>query len=88
MTLERISEIINERIDTKDNNRIIFTYYQLRVKENLSENDLRDFIYYGKIRLEKLGYKVYLPGQRYTWDYANRFVQDNELLLAIKFSTS
>lgn len=84
MTLEQISEIINERIDTKDDSIIIFTYYQLRVKENLSESDLREFIYYGKIRLENLGYKVYLPGQRYTWDYADRFVQDNELLLAIK----
>ena len=46
--------------------------------------DLRDFIYYGRTKLENLGYKIYLPGQRYTWDYADRYVKDNEVLLAIK----
>ena len=34
--------------------------------------------------LENLGYKVYLQGERFVFDNANRIVDTNECLIAIK----
>ena len=68
----------------KDSYFIIYTFYELRVKLNLSEVELYHFLRLIKIKLENLGYKVYFTGDKYIFNETNKQVEENELLIAIK----
>ncbi len=83
MTLEEIDNYINKKINYNEN-IIIFTFYELRVKLNLTEEETINFIQLTKIRLENLNYKVYLTGEKYIYSNLECIVKDNELLVAIK----
>ena len=78
-----IEKTLNNKF-TKDTNFIKYTFYELRVKLNLSEEELYHFLRLIKIKLENLGYKVYLTGDSYILKDKNKQVKDNELLIAIK----
>lgn len=68
----------------KDSYFIRYTFYELRVKLNLSEVELYHFLRSIKIKLENLGYKVYFTGDKYIFNETNKQVEENELLIAIK----
>ncbi len=68
----------------KDSYFIRYTFYELRVKLNLSEVELYHFLRLIKIKLENLGYKVYFTGDKYIFNESNKQVKENELLIAIK----
>ena len=80
-------QFITEYIDTKmseNANFIRFTFYELRVKHNLSEEDTDEFLRLAMIYLENKDYDVYVRNARYTYKNANQNVQPNELLVAFK----
>ena len=83
VSLKDVSEYLDEKMD-KDENYIRCTFYELRVKKNLTEHETNQFLDYCKIRLRNNNYKIYVTGQRYVYNDANMTVQDNELLVAIK----
>lgn len=83
MTLEEINNYINKKINDNEN-IIIFTFYELRVKLNLTEGETINFIQLTKTRLENLGYKTFLTGERFLFNDTTLAVKDNELLVAIK----
>lgn len=83
MTLEFIDNYINKKI-AENEDMIIYTFYELRIKNNLSEEDVCKFLELNKIRLENLGYKTYFTGEKFTYEGIERIVQDNELMVAIK----
>ena len=83
MTTQFVEEYINYKI-SKNENEIIYTFYELRVKENLSEEQLDDFLRLNKIRLENMGYQVYFTGAKFTFKNVNRVVEENQLMVAIK----
>lgn len=83
MTLEDIDNYINKKINDNDN-IIVFTFYELRVTANLTEDETIKFLQLTKIRLENLRYKVFLTGERFIFNDKNLIVKDNELLIAIK----
>lgn len=83
MTLQEISENIDKKI-SKNSEFIKYTFYELRIRKNLSEADMLSFISLANTRLINLGYKTYRTGQRYFFDYKEQTVKDNELLVAIK----
>lgn len=83
MTLEFIDNNINNKIN-KNAEFIKYTFYELRVKENLTEEELYNFLVLAKTKLENIGYKVYRTGQKYFFDYQEKIVKSNELLVAIK----
>ena len=83
MKLKDITLYIDNKIE-KNPNFIVFSYYDIRVKLDLSEEETNEFLRLSRIRLENLGYKVYFTGAKYTYNNCNRTVQDNELLVAIK----
>lgn len=60
------------------------TFWEIRVNLNISEQDEKEFLKFAKIRLENLGYLVYFTGAKFTYENANRTVQPNELIIAIK----
>ena len=63
---------------------IKYTFYELRVEYNLSEQDTNKFLYLLKTKLQNDNYKVYLAGEYFQYDNERIVVQDNELLIAIK----
>lgn len=83
MKLKDITLYIDNKIE-KNPNFIVFSYYDIRVKLDLSEEETNEFLRLSRIRLENLGYKVYFTGAKYIYDNTNRIVEDNELLVAIK----
>lgn len=87
MNEKDIINLIEQTLDnkfTKDTNYIRYTFYELRVKLNLSELELYHFLRFIKIKLENLGYKVYFTGDNYILKDKNKQVKENELLIAIK----
>ena len=83
MSLEEITELIDSKIE-KNPNCIVFTWFEIRVRKNLTEEQTDDFLRVARNRLENLNYKVYFTGSKFVYENANRTVQDNELLIAIK----
>lgn len=83
MTTQFVENLINEKMATNEK-EIIFTFYELRVKYNLSEEQVDEFLALSRTRLENIDYKVYFTGAKFTYQNANRTVQDNELMIAVK----
>ena len=83
MTTQFVESLINSKMNINQN-EIIFTFYELRVKHNLTEEQTDEFLALCKTRLEGIDYKVYFTGAKFTYQNANRTVQDNELMVAIR----
>ena len=86
MTLEDLSNIIEHKIN-QNKDFIKFTFYELRVKHNLSEDDSNIAIKLIKQKLSNYGYNVYLTGQKYIYNSKENIVPTNILLIAIKSPT-
>lgn len=61
-----------------------YTYYELRVKENLTESEMYGYIGETIKELLKMKYEVYRTNQKYFIDNQEYIVKENELLVAIK----
>lgn len=83
MTTQFVESLINSEMNINQN-EIIFTFYELRVKYNLTEEQTDEFLALCKTRLENLYYKVFFTGAKFTYKEQKRIVKDNELLVAIK----
>lgn len=83
VTIKNVSEYLDDKIE-KNENFIVCTFYEIRVKKNLTQQETSQFLDYCKNRLENNGYKVFFTGQKYIYQNSSRIVQDNELLIAIK----
>lgn len=86
MTLEDLSNIIEHKIN-QNKDFIKFTFYELRVKYNLSEEDCDTTIKLIKQKLSNYGYNVYLTGEKYKYNFVENTVPINILLVAIKSPT-
>lgn len=83
MTTQFIENFINSKMNV-NKNEIIFSFYELRVKHNLTEEQVDEFLSLCKTRLENLDYQVFFTGAKFTYKGQKKVVQDNELLVAIK----
>lgn len=83
MKEDYVNKYIKEKI-VKQDDFLKFSFYELRVKENLSNDETDDFLEMAKWKLEDLGYDVYFSGAKYTYKNNRYTVGDNELLIAIK----
>lgn len=82
MTLDYISKKLNNKI--ANNEKIIkYTFFELRVQENLSDEEMKVFLELARIKLKNMDYKVYLTGEKYFY-FQEEIVKENELLVAIK----
>ena len=85
MTDDFIINYINNKLkESKDENFIRYTFYELRVKNNLTEKDIDKFLEINKNYFENNGYNVYFTGAKFTYKTAKITVQDNELMIATK----
>ena len=82
-----IKELCTRLLDNKmaKNERFIrFTFYELRIKNNLSEEETDEFLRLCMTYLENKNYEVYVGNTRYCYNNATQNVQPNELLIAFK----
>ncbi len=83
MTLEFIDNYLNSKL--AENKEIIrFSFYEVRMKLNLSEEDSIIFLQLIAQKLMNTGYLVYKTGETYTYKGKTQEILDNELLVAIK----
>ena len=83
MTLEELDRDINNKISQNDE-FVRYTYFELKVRQNLTEEEIDEVLRLARNKFENLGYKVYFTGAKYTYNNANMIVQPNELMVAIK----
>lgn len=83
MTLEDLTEIIEEKRN-KNEDKIVFTYYEMRVKQNLSTEELEKVLELVKNYLINNGYNIYREKEEYEYQGKNKKVESNEVLVAIK----
>ena len=65
-------------------NYIRYTFYELRVKNNLAEKEVDEFLRINKDYFKNKGYNVYFTGARFVYNNANMTVQPNEMMIAFK----
>ena len=83
MTLKQIDEYLENKL--KKNNSIVkYTFYEVRVKQDLKADESLNYIHLVATKLENLNYKVYRTGQEYSYKGKDYKVDSNELLVAIK----
>ncbi len=63
---------------------IIYKFNELRVKNNLSEKEVDEFLKINRSYFENRGYKVYFTNAKFVYNNASMTVQPNELMIAIK----
>ncbi len=83
MTMKFITEYIDKKIN-ENKEFIRYTFYELRVKSNLSAEDTEEFLDVNKDYFENKGYKVYFTGDEYEYNNQIKKVDQNELMIAIK----
>ena len=83
MTFEEVKESIEKKID-ENGDFIRYSYFELRVKNNLSKDEVQMFLEIVRNKLENSNYKIYLEGDEYTYKNKKRKVGSNEYLIAIK----
>lgn len=83
MELKFVNDYINKKL-LFNHNYIVYTFYELRIENNLSEDEVDEFLELNKDYLESKGYNVYFTGAKFFYENEYRIVQPNELMIAIK----
>lgn len=83
MILKEFNKYLETKI-AQNPKQITFTYYELRVKCDLSEDDMLTSVRIAKQELENQGYKTYEPGASYFVGNQRMTVKENQLLIGIK----
>lgn len=83
MTMQDITEFLDNKI-LENENKIIITFYEIRVERHLTKAETKMFLSFCKIRLENLNYQVFSTGEEYIYENSTKIVETNELMVAIK----
>lgn len=69
----------------KENPEFIrYSYYELKIKYNLTNEEIDRVLKVSRDYFENKNYKVYFTNARYKYNGASQNVQPNELLIAFK----
>ena len=68
----------------KNENYIKCTFYELRVKRTLSEEQVDELLKLAKTRLENMNYQVYFTGAKFKYNGKEQQVQSQDYMIAIK----
>ncbi len=83
MTPKFVTQYLDKKINENED-YIVCTFYDLRIRNNLSEGEVDRFLELAKIRLENMNYNVFFTTAKYTYQNVEKTVQDNEYMVAIK----
>ena len=81
--IEIINKTLEEKLD-KNLNYIRYSFYELRIKYNLSEEEIDRFLQLIRTKLENINYKVYFTNAKYEYNGEKYTVKENELMIKIK----
>ena len=70
--------------ETKNENYIRYSYYELKIKNNLSEKEIDEVLKLSRDYFENKGYKVYFTNAEFEYKNAKRKVETNEYMIAFK----
>ena len=87
MSKEEIIQIIEYTLKEKlkiDENILKYSFYEIRLKYNLSEQETDVFLKLIRNKLENMNYNVYFTGAEFELNGESKIVEDNDLLIAIK----
>lgn len=83
MTTKFVTEYLDKKIEENED-YIVCTFYDLRIKNNLSEEQVQEFLELAKTRLENLQYQVYFTGAKFDYKNNRNIVENNQYMVAIK----
>ncbi len=83
MTDEFVTNYLDNKIKL-DEKYVRCSYFDLRVKNNLTQDEINEFYKMGKKYLEKNDYKVYSINEQYYFNGKMQIVQSNEIMIGIK----
>ena len=78
-----IEYTLDEKLN-KDDKFISYSFYELRVKYDLTEDETSVFLHLANNKLGYMGYKIYFTGEKYFLNNKIETVKDNELMIAVK----
>lgn len=78
-----ILNLINKKLE-ENSEFIRYTFYELKVKNNLTDEEMNNVLQISKMFLKNRKYRVYLTDEKFEYQNATRKVQSNEMLIAIK----
>ena len=81
MNLQQIDMYLENKLK-QDKKCIIFTFYELRVKLDLTSEETYNFLHLVSTKLENNNYKIYRTGQEYFYQEKKK-VEDNQLMVAV-----
>lgn len=87
MTEKELKRFIINLIESKEKeneNYIRYSYYELKIKNNLSENEIDNVLRISRDYFENKGYKVYFTNAEFEYQNARRKVETNEYMIALK----
>ena len=85
MTDAFVIEYTNNKIKNIENKNFVrYTFYELRIKNNLTDDEVDRFLRISREYFENRDYKVYFTNAKYVYKNANIMVQPNELMIAVK----
>ena len=87
MMQQFVTDYINKKIQENEG-YIRYTFYELKVTNNLTDEELQIFLEMNKNYFENKGYKVYFTGSKFIYKNCNRIVESHELMIAIKEENS
>lgn len=82
LDLQQIDIYLENKLK-QNKNCVIFTFYELRVKLDLTSEETYNFLHLVSTKLENNNYQIYRTGQEYFYREKLR-VEDNQLMVAIK----
>ena len=73
-----------ESKEKENENYIRYSYYELKVKDDLSEKEINKVLRISRNYFENKGYKVYFTNAEFEYQNARKKVESNEYMIAFK----
>ena len=83
MTTQFVTQYIDKKVKENEN-YIRYSFYELRVKNDLTEEEIYEFLTINKNYFENKGYKVYFTGDTFKYNDETITLEPNELMVAVK----
>ena len=87
ITEKELKQFTNELIESKEienTSYIRYSYYELKVKDNLTEKEIDYVLKSSRDYFENKGYKVYFTNAEFEYQNVKRRVEINEYMIAFK----
>ena len=85
LDLAKINTYLENKLKSNDS-KIIYTYYEVKFKLNISNKDETTFLKIARDKFQEYGYDVYFTNAKYKYNDKIYTVESNKMIVAIKYS--